>query len=169
VSDIETDRLLLRIPESADAAPLLRIHEDPEAIGRVQMTAPPGGLVTAWRNVAYMVGHWHLRGFGEWSVVERATGEVIGRVGFNYPDGAETVALGWIIRTDRWGRRFASEAAQAALGWIWPNTSLSLVTSTIAADNIASIRIAEHLGGVKCDRMTTEDKNSVMYQYTRPL
>lgn len=168
MTSVDTDRLLLRIPEGADAAPLCSIHEDPQAIGRVQLAAPRGGLPTAWRNIAYMVGHWQLRGFGEWTVVEKATREVIGRVGFSYPDGAEAPELGWIIRSDRWGQRFASEAARAALDWIWLNTPIPFAVSRIACDNIASIRIAQSLGGTERSRSVTDGSESALYRYNRP-
>jgi RimJ/RimL family protein N-acetyltransferase len=168
VTSVETERLLLRIPEGADAAPLLEIHEDPKAIGRVQLAAPQGGLTTAWRNVAYMVGHWQLRGFGEWTVVEKATQVVIGRVGFSYPDGAGAPEFGWIIRSDRWGQRFASEASRAALDWIWPNTPIPFARSSIACDNIASIRIAQRLGGIEQSRSVRDGRESLIYLYSRP-
>jgi RimJ/RimL family protein N-acetyltransferase len=169
VANVETERLLLRIPEGIDAAPLLAIHEDPRAIGRVVLTARPGDLSRAWRNIARMVGHWQLRGFGEWTVVEKSSQEVIGRVGFNYHDGSDATEFGWIIRSDCWGQRFASEAARAALAWIWPNTSIPFAISNIASDNIASIRIALRLGGIERSRPLHDATESVKtYLYARP-
>ena len=35
----------------------------------------------SWRNMALVLGHWQLRGFGLWAVEERATGLLAGRVG----------------------------------------------------------------------------------------
>ena len=65
----------------------MAIHEDPEVVQHVVFGAPPGGITVAWRNVAMMVGHWHLRGYGQWTVVEKGSGEVIGRVGLWNPEG----------------------------------------------------------------------------------
>ncbi len=28
----------------------------------------------AWRSIAAMIGHWHLRGYGYWATEERVTG-----------------------------------------------------------------------------------------------
>ena len=41
----------------------------------------PLNRAEAWRNMAMVVGHWQLRGFGLWAVEERGSGEFVGRVG----------------------------------------------------------------------------------------
>src|SRR5688572_10437242 len=105
---IETPRLVLRLPGAADAAAFLDIHQHPEAIKYVLLAAPAAGITAAWRNVAMLLGHWQLRGYGQWAVVERASGEVIGRVGLWNPEGWPGVELGWIIKHDRWNHGFAS-------------------------------------------------------------
>jgi RimJ/RimL family protein N-acetyltransferase len=137
------------------------IHQDPRVVRGVEFVAPPGGIVTAWRNVAYMVGHWQLRGFGEWTVVERTTQDVIGRVGFNYPEGALDVELGWIIAPDRWGSGFATEAARAAVEWLWANTTVTRAISSIERDNPASVRIAEKLGA-RVDHIASREGREIL-------
>ena len=103
MDSIETRRLCLRLPAESDAGPMMEIHQDPEAMKHVISTAPPGGITVAWRNVAMMIGHWHLRGYGQWTVVEKSSGEVIGRVGLWNPEGWLGIELGWIVRRSRWG------------------------------------------------------------------
>ena len=49
---------------------MMEIHQDPEAVKSIMLTAPPSGITVAWRNVAMMVGHWHLRGYAQWTVLE---------------------------------------------------------------------------------------------------
>lgn len=58
---VETSRLILRMPEASDAQPLWEIHQDPEVV-RYLGSGVPGGVEVAWRNVALMIGHWHLLG-----------------------------------------------------------------------------------------------------------
>lgn len=143
---VDTPRLWLRFPEASDAEPLLEIHQDPEVIKYVLLGAPPGGITVAWRNIATMIGHWHLRGYGQWTVVEKASGDVIGRVGLWNPEGWPGIELGWIIRRARWGNGFATEAARAALEWAWKNVSTDHIISIIQPDNLPSIRVAEKIG-----------------------
>jgi RimJ/RimL family protein N-acetyltransferase len=153
---VETARLLLRPFRASDAQPMREIHEDPE-VARYLVGGPVSagvdGLTVAWRNVAMMIGHWHLRGYGAWVVEERATGEVIGRVGLWHPGGVVDIELGWVIRRSRWRRGFATEAADAALRWTWQHVAADRVLSWIQPDNGPSIRVAEKIG----QRLERED------------
>jgi RimJ/RimL family protein N-acetyltransferase len=146
---VETARLLLRPFKASDAQPMLEIHEDPE-VARYLVGGPApsslNGLTVAWRNIAMMIGHWHLRGYGAWVVEERATGGVIGRVGLWHPGGVPEIELGWVIRRSHWRRGFATEAADAALRWTWEHVATDRIVSWIQPDNAPSIRVAEKIG-----------------------
>src|SRR5678816_2161421 len=146
VDTLDTVRLRLRLPEASDAGPMMEIHQDPEVIRSVVLTAPPGGISVAWRNIALMLGHWHLRGYGQWTVVEKVSGQVIGRVGLWNPEGWPGIELGWIIRRSRWGNGFATEAAKAALQWTWDKVDTDHIISIIQPDSVLSIRVAEKIG-----------------------
>jgi RimJ/RimL family protein N-acetyltransferase len=149
INSVETTRLLLRVPELADAAALMRILWDPEVVAQKQVTLrePPGGLDLALKNTNDMLHQWQLRGYGQWSVVEKLTGHVIGCVGFYHPQRPwPGVDLGWVFHRSRWGLGFATEATTAALGWIWKSTSIDRVISLIAPDDRRSMRIATKIG-----------------------
>jgi RimJ/RimL family protein N-acetyltransferase len=165
---LETPRLLLRPPQAADAAPLLEIHQDPAVVKYVLFGAQPTGLTGAWRSVAMMVGHWQLRGYGQWTVVERATGQVVGRVGLWYPEGWPGVELGWIIRRERWGQGLATEAARAALDWTWQHVAADHIISIIQPDNHRSIRVAEKIGETPEGTEMVNGVESVVYGIRRP-
>jgi RimJ/RimL family protein N-acetyltransferase len=118
INSVETTRLLLRVPELADAEALMGILWDPEVVEQKQVTLrePPGGLDLALKNTNDMLRQWEQRSYGQWSVIEKVTGHVIGCVGFYHPPGAwPGVDLGWVIHRSRWGHGFATEAATAAL------------------------------------------------------
>src|SRR4051812_47576063 len=148
MTHVETPRLLLRLPERVDAHAFMEIHQDPEVIELKQVTLmePPGGIDLALRNVERMLRHWHRCGYGQWSVVERATNEVIGCVGFFHPDGWPGVDLGWIVHRSRWGNGFATEAARAALEAAWQTNTIDHVISLIAPSDARSIRVATKIG-----------------------
>ncbi len=74
---LQTDRLTLRMLRESDLDAYAEMCADPEVmryIGDGQPLARP----MAWRNLAMMVGHWSLRGYGLWAVEERSSG-VLGR------------------------------------------------------------------------------------------
>ena len=145
---IETTRLLLRLPVADDAEPFVEIHQDPEvlALKLVTLTGPPGGIEVGLRNVDRMLRHWDRHGYGQFTVVEKATARVVGCVGFVQPDNWTDIDLGWIIRRSRWGNGFATEAARAVIDWAWNSGTMDHIVSLIAPDNLISIRVALKIG-----------------------
>jgi len=122
---------------------------DPEVVEQKQVTLrdPPGSLELALKNTSDMLRLWELRGYGQWSVVEKETGQVIGCVGFYHPERPwPGVDLGWALHRSRWGHGFATEAASAALDWVWQQTRVDRIVSLIAPDDRRSIRIATKIG-----------------------
>lgn len=165
---LETRRLVLRLPEASDAKPLLDIHEHPDVIKYVLAGRSPGGITGAWRIIAMMLGHWQLRGYGQWTVVERTTGEVVGRVGLFYPEGWPGVELGWVTKRSRWGNGFATEAAGAVLGWTWRCLDVDHIISIIQPDNAPSIRVAQKIGERFERTLATETGEAHIYGVHRP-
>lgn len=146
---IETARLLLRVPELSDAPAFMGMFWDAEVVERKQVTLlePPGDIDLALKNTGDMIRQWELRGYGQWSVVERSTQQLIGCVGFYHPQRPwPGVDLGWLIHRSRWGNGFATEAATAALLWLWQHTHVDRVISLIAPDDVRSIRISQKIG-----------------------
>lgn len=144
---LTTARLRLRAPGDADALAFAEMHADPEVAQYLLGGAP--ALVNAdiaWRNIAMLVGHWHLRGFGSWVVEELDSGIVVGRVGFWQPPSWPDVELTWLVRRSHWGQGLATEAAHRALAWLRTDTRVERVVSLIHPDNSRSIRVASKLG-----------------------
>jgi RimJ/RimL family protein N-acetyltransferase len=113
----------------------------------VTLREPPGGLDLAMKNTGDMRRQWELRGYGQWCVVEKATGQVVGCVGFYHPQVPwPGVDLGWVLHRSRWGHGLATEAAAAALAWVWAHTAIDRIISLIAPDDRRSIRIATKIG-----------------------
>jgi RimJ/RimL family protein N-acetyltransferase len=102
---------------------------------------------------------WKQYSYGQWSVLERVTDQVIGRVGFYHRDEQSEVELGWIIRRSHWGNGFATEAAHAALDWAWQTTSIDHIVSLIRPDDVRSMRVAVK-SGLRFEREGMESFNS---------
>jgi RimJ/RimL family protein N-acetyltransferase len=131
---------------------------DPEVM-RFLGGGKPVSRIEAWRNMAMIVGHWHLRGYGMWAVEERESGELVGRVGCWRPEGWPGIEVGWTLRRAYWGRGYATEAARASLDYGFEKLNLTRIISLIAPDNVASIRVAERLGerpGGDCEVLGTK-------------
>lgn len=140
---LETDRLILRQPELSDFEPLCALMTDETVtrfIGGVQEPA------LVWRNLCGIVGHWALRGYGFFSVIEKESGRWLGRVGPWYPHGWPQPEIGWSLNRDSWGKGYATEAASACMDFAVDVLGWSDVVHLIDADNAASQRVAERLG-----------------------
>ena len=96
-----------------------------------------------------MIGAWHANGFGMFAVIEKETGQWIGRVGPWEPDGWPGHEIGWALVRDRWGRGYAVEGAIAATNWAFDALGWENIIHSIAPDNHASQRVAQKLGSRK--------------------
>ena len=142
---LETDRLVLRPFVSADFEPFAAMCADVE-IMRYINDGRPLTRGQAWRAMAMFAGHWALRGYGQWALVEKATGAFIGRAGLWNPEGWPGLEVGWFLDRARWGHGFATEAGLVALDWAFRELDTEHVISVIHPTNAASIRVAERLG-----------------------
>ena len=140
---IETNRLILRVPEQRDLdgwAAFLGDEESARFLGGVQPRA------TAWRSMATMTGSWALKGFGMFSVIEKASGRWVGRLGPWQPEGWPGTEVGWGILREHWGKGYATEGATAAIDWAFDALGWDDVIHCIDPENLGSIGVAERLG-----------------------
>jgi RimJ/RimL family protein N-acetyltransferase len=141
---IESDRLILRMFREEDFEAYAKLTADPEVMRFL------GGKtfdrLEAWRHMAFLVGHWHLRGYGHWAVEEKASGNLVGRIGFLNPAEWPGFELGWTLAREYWGRGYATEGARRALKYGFDELDRPHIISLIHPDNNSSIRVAERLG-----------------------
>jgi RimJ/RimL family protein N-acetyltransferase len=145
IPTLQTPRLLLRELREADLDEYARICGDAETM-RFLGEGKPLSRSEAWRQLAFLVGHWQLRGFGLWAVVDKATGGFVGRIGFFQPEGWPGFEIGWVVDRQCWGQGIATEAARHLLPLALSTYGENHVISLIHPDNGASIRVAEKIG-----------------------
>lgn len=141
---LETERLILRQFREEDLDAYVEMVGDPEVMQYLGSGAM--NRAEAWRNMAMILGHWRLRGFGMWAVEEKGGGAMIGRVGCWRPEGWPGLEVSWALRRESWGRGFATEAAKASLDAAFDLLAERHVISMIHGQNAASIRVARRLG-----------------------
>jgi RimJ/RimL family protein N-acetyltransferase len=142
---LETQRLTLRGFQERDLDQYAAICADPEVM-RYIGEGRPLSRAESWRQIALIIGHWSLRGYGMWAVEERASKQLIGRVGFWRPEGWPGFELGWALAREHWGKGYATEAANAALLYAARVLGEERVASYVHPDNARSIRTAERIG-----------------------
>jgi RimJ/RimL family protein N-acetyltransferase len=93
---LETERLLLRPFRQTELEAYAAMRADPEVMRYLGDRAVLN-REDAWRQLAMLVGHWSLRGFGNWAVEERASGQLLGRAGLHYPEGWPEPEVNWAL------------------------------------------------------------------------
>lgn len=140
---IETERLILRPPIKDDFEGFCRFHNDPRSmqyLGGVQ--SPP----MVWRAMCACVGAWYLDGFHFFSVIEKASGAWIGRIGPLYPHQWPGREVGWGLCSSHWGKGYAREAAVAAMDYVFDGLGWETVIHVIDPQNVRSSALAKALG-----------------------
>lgn len=142
---IETARTFMREILGNDFDFLLRMMSDPEV-----MRYYPRPY--AERDVRDFINRMRQRyrddRCGLWLVLDRESGEPLGRVGLlRQPvNGSDEYEVGYMIHRPFWRRGFATEAATAVRDWAFAERRLPRVISLIRPDNVPSQGVARNLG-----------------------
>ena len=140
---LETPRLILRPTRREDFDAWAEFMADAESARFVGGVQPRS---VAWRGFLTMAGAWAIQGFAMFSVIEKASGRWIGRIGPWQPEGWPGTEVGWGIVRDRCGLGLATEAAAATIDWAFAELGWTEVIHTIDVDNVASQVVARKLG-----------------------
>jgi RimJ/RimL family protein N-acetyltransferase len=144
IPTLGTERLILRAPRQADFEPYAEFYESERSVWE-DGPLPRGA---AWAEFAAATGAWLLRGFGPFSLEERASGRYLGEVGLYQPPHYPEPEIGWILMAEAEGRGLAEEAARVVRAWAYATLGLATMVSYIAPGNWRSVRLAERLGAV---------------------
>jgi [ribosomal protein S5]-alanine N-acetyltransferase len=164
---IETARLLLRDFVPGDLADVLAMRADPE-VARFMDFRPEGEAeARVWLDGVIAHAAARPRTGYNLAVVERATGRVIGWVGFGessrFPAGSGEVGVGYMLARARWGQGFAAEALRAVVDHAFAALGARRVSAWCWAENRASARVMEKAGlafARRCER--TEPKSGLL-------
>lgn len=138
------------------------------------ITGKPLSREEAYAGFLKLSGSWFVNGYGYWMVVERATGDAIGEVGF--VDFKRAVApsiegepeAGWVFARRAHGKGYASEAMRAAIAWGEPLFGARRMSCLIDPENEASLNVARKCGFVETARTTYKDEPTVMLHRPAP-
>ena len=101
--------------------------------------------------------------WGHRQVVERASGLVVGGIGFFGPPLGGEAEIGYGIVPSRQGRGYAAEAVQAMLAMAWADPRVRTVVAGTGPGNAASQRVLEKAGFRRI-----ASSGGYRYQVTRP-
>lgn len=142
-----TERLRLRQWRDADRAPFAAMNADPAVMRyfpALQDAAASGRSIDAWQRALAE------RGWANWAVERRDSGQFIGFVGLSVPQRvfsfSPCVEIGWRLAAAHWGQGFATEAAGAALALGFGPLALDGIVSFTSRLNQPSRAVMQRIG-----------------------
>ena len=147
MTELTTERLLLRRWRESDKEPFAELNSDPVAMEHFPSTHT---REQSDALVEHFDGAIDERGWGLWAVEVVASGDFIGFVGLNPPPWeahfTPAVEIGWRLRRQHWGNGYATEAAQEALRFGFEDLDLEEIVSFTLPENRRSRAVMERLG-----------------------
>lgn len=138
----ETDRLLIRESVPEDFAPIYAFYEEEKQNPDVT-PFPEEDAEEAF--LSYIQGRYPLFGYGLWTMLEKESGCVVGRIGFEETE-TEFPELSVLIGAAYRGKGYAGEAAKSLLAYSKEKLGFPGVLYRTSEKNRASQALAEGLG-----------------------
>lgn len=146
----ESQRLLLRGWSEADIAPFCEMNADGKVMEFFPKPLDKNETETLYRRI---VSEHAQRGFSLYAAEKKSDGKFIGFVGFHvadFPsDFTPAIEIGWRLKSEEWGRGYATEAARACLKYGREVLNFEDVYSFTAALNARSENVMKKLGMTK--------------------
>lgn len=160
IPEIDSERLRLRAWRQSDHAPFAGFMASDAA----RFVGGPLNEADSWRRIAMFAGHWVLRGFGPWSLEEKASGRPAGYAGLWHPHGFPEPEVLYALYDGFRGKGLATEAARRCREHAYGTLGWTTVVSFILPGNDASERVASRLGAV-CEGPATFPFNSGAWRH----
>ncbi len=167
---LETPRLILRGHRLSDFDALHAMRLDPDVYRYI--SGKPATEQESWFRLLRSRGMWDLLGFGYWVVTDRASGEVLGEMGFgdfrrpmaDAPEGPEN---GWALTSSVHGKGLATEGLRAIMAWGDRNLASPTTWCIVVPDHAVSRRLAARLGYVETARSVDQGDEVIILQRKR--
>jgi RimJ/RimL family protein N-acetyltransferase len=141
---IETGRLLMRVPHLADAQSIFSSYAQDSGVTRYLIWQPHKDVHETERFLAECIAVWGHDTRFPWVVTLKGGGELIGMVEMRI-DGFKA-DVGYVIARRWWGRGLATEALRPVVEWAMVQPTIYRVWALCDVANVASARVLEKVG-----------------------
>jgi len=157
IPTLNTARLTLRALSNSDFPAIAAFYASDRAIH----VGGPATEEQSWRMLAAELGHWQLRGYGRWAVVDTATDAFVGIIGPWNPLGWPEPEIGWDLMNGFEGMGYATEAAKAALEYAYQTLGWKTAISLVSPPNDGSRKVAQRMGATQ-EGMFTHERHGTL-------
>lgn len=144
---LETPRLILRRLQSDDRQALFPITGDAQVMQH-WTTGHDRTLADVEKRLTRAHEHATRYGFGDWAMIEKSRGELIGFCGLQHQvlDGTNRVGIGYALNKSQWGQGLGTEAAKRVMHEAFYVLKLPEVIATVATENTESLKVLQKCG-----------------------
>lgn len=169
----ETDRLRIREITVEDVPRLYELYQDGSITQYMEPLFPEVQQEIEYTK-EYIKNIYGFYGYGMWAIIEKQSGQMIGRVGFEYKEGFEGLELGFMLGVNYQGKGYAYEACCAVLNYGINGLGHKKYCAFVNEENTMSIKLCEKLGfhrnkTIWRNEMNTEgvmvEKSFLRYEY----
>ncbi len=163
-TQLETERLHLRLFTLADVQIMFELNSDPEIIRYAEAT-PARDLQEARQRLEQgPLADYKKYGYGRFAVELKETGKVIGFCGIKYIPEIDLPEVGYRYLTEYWGRGIGTEAARVCVDFARDDLKIKKLVALIMPENMGSIKVAEKLGMSKGPLIHIDDIDAIQYE-----
>lgn len=143
---LETERLILRKLEIADAKDVFEYARNPE-VTKYMTWETHKSIEDAEGFINWTLERYKKDEAGEWGIELKETGRIIGAMGFVQLDLQNSCGvLGYALSKDYWGKGIMTEAVRRLIRFCFEEMKLNRIEAIHASENEASGRVMQKAG-----------------------
>lgn len=162
---VRTARLVLTPVNGADLPALRALKADPRVFA-IMLGGVRNAAETAM-DLAHDVAGWGARGYGLWTIREKADGRFTGLTGLEPRADGRGVALRFALWPEAQGRGLAREAAAAALRFGHDRAGLARIVAVARETNFASRTVLGGIGMTPRERFIQNGHEMILFDSVR--
>lgn len=159
---LSTGRCVIRETTVEDVDSFYALYADDSVTEYMEALYPDRG-----QEIAYIQDYnkrvYQFYGYGMWTVLDRETGCVIGRVGISWREGFDVPELGFMLGIAWQHKGYAFEMCQAVLSYAREQLEMDAVQALVMEGNASSERLCVRLGFEKRGKVMMEGKEYNVY------
>jgi len=141
---IETERLVLRVPSVADAEAIFNSYAQDALVTRYLIWRPHQHIRETEDFLTACLAAWNGEARFPYVITLRESGAVIGMIEIRLNEFKADV--GYVVSRQHWGKGIATEALRSLVEWALSRKSIYRVWALCDVDNPASARVMEKVG-----------------------
>lgn len=142
---LTTDRCIVRETTIEDADSFYDIYKEPSITYYMEGLFEDKAAETAYIR-DYIKNIYGFYGYGMWSILEKGSGQVIGRAGISWREGFDIPELGFVIAVPYQHQGYAYEVCSAILDYAVTELGFTSIQALVMKENEKSNILCQRLG-----------------------